>query len=118
VAKLFRAKTGQLHWFVERSRYAAEKQSKIVFSIFFLCVSSTLKDFALNPKNLGTEIAMTMVLHTHNRKLDFHPHIHVVVPGGGADKHRRQWKKKKGSEGLETMGLFMVMQKKCCFGYN
>ena len=39
---------------------------------------------------------MTMVLHTHNRKLDYHPHIHVVVPGGGIDKGRRQWKKKKG----------------------
>jgi len=37
-----------------------------------------------------------MVLHTHNRKLDFHPHTHVVVPGGGVDKHSRQWKKKKG----------------------
>ena len=69
---------------------------KIVFSIFFLCVAGTLKDFGLNPKNLGAEIGMTMVLHTNNRKLDFHPHIHVVVPGGGVDKHRRQWKKKKG----------------------
>ena len=69
---------------------------KIVFSIFFLCVSSTLKDFGLNPKNLGAEIGMTMVLHTHNRRLDFHPHIHVVVPGGGVDKRRRQWKKIKG----------------------
>jgi len=68
---------------------------KIVFSIFFLCVAGTLKDFGLNPKNLGAEIGMTMVLHTHNRKLDFYPHIHVVVPGGGVDKRRRQWKKKK-----------------------
>jgi len=39
---------------------------------------------------------MTMVLHTHSRRLDFHPHVHVVVPGGGVDKRRRQWKKKKG----------------------
>lgn len=69
---------------------------KVVYSIFFLCVSSTLKDFGLNPKNLGAQIGMTMVLHTHNRRLDFHPHIHVVVPGGGVDKPRRQWKKKKG----------------------
>ena len=67
-----------------------------VYSILFICVSSTLKDFGLNPKNLGAEIGMTMVLHTHNRRLDFHPHIHVVVPGGGVDKRRRQWKKKKG----------------------
>ena len=69
---------------------------KVVYSIFFTCVASTLKDFGLNPKNLGAEIGMTMVLHTNNRKLDFHPHIHVVVPGGGIDKRRRQWKKKKG----------------------
>ena len=55
-----------------------------------------LKDFGLNPKNLGAEIGMTMVLHTHSRRLDFHPHVHVVVPGGGVDKRRRQWKKKKG----------------------
>jgi hypothetical protein len=69
---------------------------KAVYFIFFTCVASTLKDFGLNPKNLGAEIGMTMVLHTNNRKLDFHPHIHVVVPGGGVDKRRRQWKKKKG----------------------
>ena len=69
---------------------------KIVFSIFFLCVAGTLKDFGLNPKNLGAEIGMTMVLHTHNRRRDFHPHIHVIVPGGGVDKRRRQWKKIKG----------------------
>ena len=67
-----------------------------VYSIFFLCVSSTLRDFGLNPKHLGANIGMTMVLHTHSRRLDFHPHIHVVVPGGAINKRRRQWKKKKG----------------------
>jgi hypothetical protein len=69
---------------------------RIVFSVFFLCVAGTLKDFGLNPKHLGAEIGMTMVLHTHSRRLDFHPHVHVVVPGGGVNERRRQWKKKKG----------------------
>ena len=69
---------------------------RLVFSIFFICVVSTLKDFGLKPKNLGAEIGMTMVLQTHSRRLDFHPHIHVIVPGGGVDKRRSQWKKKKG----------------------
>ncbi len=69
---------------------------KDVYSIFFTCVAGTLKDFGLNPKNLGADIGMTMVLHTNNRKLDFHPHVHVVVPGGGVNKRRRQWKKIKG----------------------
>src|SRR4030042_256250 len=59
--------------------------------------SSTRKDFGLKPKNMGAQIGMTMVLHTHNRRLDFHPHIHVVAPGGGIDKRRRQGKKKKGT---------------------
>jgi hypothetical protein len=72
------------------------RHQRQVYSLFFICVSSTLKDFGLNPRHMGAEIGMTMVLHTHNRKLDFHPHIHVVVPGGGIDKRRRQWKKKKG----------------------
>lgn len=72
------------------------RNQRLVFSIFFDCVVSTLKDFGLNPKHLGAEIGMTMVLHTHSRRLNFHPHIHVVVPGGGVDKHRRQWKKVKG----------------------
>ncbi|MFC1863324.1 transposase [Thermodesulfobacteriota bacterium] len=39
---------------------------------------------------------MSMVLHTHSRKLDYHPHVHVIIPGGGVDKHSKQWKKKKG----------------------
>ncbi|MEA3360692.1 MAG: transposase zinc-binding domain-containing protein, partial [Thermodesulfobacteriota bacterium] len=77
-------------------RALTRRHQKAVYSILFVCVSSTLKDFGLNPKNLGAEIGMTMVLHTHNRKLGFHPHIHVVIPGGGVNKQRRQWKKKKG----------------------
>ena len=74
-------------------RSIAFHNQRLVFSLLFLSVASTLKDFGLNSKNLGAEIGMTMVLHTHSRKLDFHPHMHVVVPGG-VDKHRRQWKKK------------------------
>lgn len=77
-------------------RYLAWKHQKTVYSAFFSCVSSTLNDFGLNPKHLGAHLGMTMVMHTHNRKLDFHPHIHVVIPAGGINKSRRQWIKKKG----------------------
>jgi hypothetical protein len=89
-----------LTWFHQRE----------VFSLFFLCVASTLKDFGLNPKNLGAEIGMTMVLHTHSRRLDFHPHVHVVVPGGGVDKRRRQWKKKKGKFLFNEFSLAKVFR--------
>ncbi len=81
-----------------------------VYSIFFASVASTLKDFGLNPRHLGAQIGMTMVLHTHNRKLDYHPHIHVVVPGGGVDKRRRQWKKIKGRYLFNQKALSMVFR--------
>jgi hypothetical protein len=75
-------------------RSLAWDNQKLVYTLLFTCVSSTLKDFGLNPKNLGADIGMTAILHTHNRRLDYHPHIHAVVPGGGVDKARKQWKKK------------------------
>lgn len=91
-------------------RSLAWHHQRKVFSLFFMCVSSTLKDFGLNPKHLGAEIGMTMVLHTHSRRLDFHPHVHVVVPGGGIDKQRRQWKKKKGKYLFNEFALATVFR--------
>lgn len=81
-----------------------------VYSIFFSCVASTLKDFGLNSRHLGAQIGMTMVLHTHNRKLDYHPHIHVVIPGGGVDQSRRQWKKNKGKYLFNKKALAKVFR--------
>lgn len=83
---------------------------KIVYSILFQCVISTLKDFGLNPDKLGAEMGMTAVLHTHSRQLEFHPHIHVVLPGGGIDKKRRQWKKIKGKFLFNEFALAKVFR--------
>jgi hypothetical protein len=57
---------------------------------------SLCKDFGLNDKTLTAELAMMAVLHTHTRRLDYHPHIHVVVPGGGVNRRRNEWRKIKG----------------------
>jgi hypothetical protein len=91
---------------------------KTVYSIMFSCVAGVLKDFGLNPRHLGAEIGMTMVLHTHSRKLDFHPHIHVVVPGGGINKSRRQWKKKKGKYLFNKKSLAKVFRARFLDGFN
>lgn len=91
-------------------RPLAWHHQKAVYSLLFTCTAITLKDFGLNPKNLGAEIGMSMVLHTHNRRLDFHPHMHVVVPGGGVDKRRRQWKKKKGKYLFNKKNLAKVFR--------
>jgi hypothetical protein len=76
-------------------RQWAWSHQKTLYSLLFKCVSGTLKNFGLNPKNLGAEIGMTMVLHTNTRKLDYHPHIHAAIPGGGIDRRCRCWKRVK-----------------------
>jgi hypothetical protein len=38
---------------------------------------------------------MSAILHTHNRRLDYHPCIHVVGPGGGVDKAKKTMEKEK-----------------------
>jgi len=73
-------------------RSLAYHHQKLIYSLLFDCVVSTLKSFGLNRKHLGAEIGATMVLHTNSRRLNFHPHIHAVVPGGGIDR-RRFWKR-------------------------
>jgi hypothetical protein len=81
-----------------------------IYAILFACTISTLKDFGLNPKHLGADMGMTAVLHTQSRRLDFHPHIHVIVPGGGVDKGRRQWKKVKGKYLFNASSLARVFR--------
>jgi hypothetical protein len=91
-------------------RFLAWDNQTRVYNLLFACASSTLKDFGLNPKNLGADIGMTAVLHTHNRRLDYHPHIHVLVPGGGVDKSKKQWKKKKSKYLFNEFALAKVFR--------
>lgn len=91
-------------------RFLAWNHQTLVYQLLFACACSTLKDFGANPKNLGADIGMTAVLHTHSRRLDYHPHVHVVVPGGGVDKAKKQWKKKKSKYLFNEFALAKVFR--------
>ena len=56
----------------------------------------TLMQFGLNDPQLKGRIGAHAVLHTHSRKLDFHPHVHFIVPAGALDSKHRLWRRKKG----------------------
>ena len=77
-------------------RPLAWHHQRAIYSILFDCAVSTLKSFGLNDKHLGGELGLTAVLHTHSRQLAFHPHVHIVIPGGCFLRERRQWKKRRG----------------------
>ena len=99
-------------------RQLAWHHQTAIYNMLFACISGTLKAFGLNPKNLGADIGMTAILHTHNRRLEYHPHVHVVVPGGGIDKRRRQWKKKKGKYLFNEFALAEVFRARLLTAMN
>jgi hypothetical protein len=91
-------------------RYLTEYKQKTIYPLFFACIVSTLKDFGLNPDKLDGDTGFTAMLHTHNRKLDYHPHIHVIMPGGGINQKRKQWKKLKGKYLFNEFALAKVFR--------
>jgi len=91
-------------------RTLAWRHQTVIYNILFATASSTLKDFGINSKHLGTDIGLTAVLHTHSRRLNYHPHLHVIVPGGGVDRAKRQWKKKKGKYLFNAFALAKVFR--------
>lgn len=60
-----------------------------IYDALFRAASATVRDVAANPKRLGAQVGMLMVLHTWGQNLHHHPHVHAVVSGGGlsCDEH-------------------------------
>ena len=81
-----------------------------VYGMLFACAQSTLATFAGNADKLGGRIGMTAVLHTHTRKLDYHPHVQLVVPGGCLTTRRRQWKTLRGKYLFNEQALARVFR--------
>ena len=77
-------------------RKLAWQKQRLVYGLLFECVWQTIKTFSLNDKKLGGIPGAIAVLHTHSRELNFHPHIHIVMPGATIDKSRRLWRAKNG----------------------
>lgn len=62
------------------------------FRLLFKAVSKTLLEVALQNRKLGIKPGFISVLHTWTQQLNFHPHIHCIVPGGGITPDKEKWK--------------------------
>ena len=60
------------------------------------CVWETVRTFSQNDKQLQGMPGAIAVLHTHTRRLDYHPHVHLVMPGAAIDAVKRLWRTKGG----------------------
>ena len=72
-------------------RAVATRSREAVFDLLFASASQTLLALARDPKRLGGELGVTMVLHTWTRELHFHPHVHAIVTGGGLSDDDSRW---------------------------
>ena len=77
-------------------RSLARCHQKLVYRLMFDCVWETLQSFSRNDKKLRGDPGMIAVLHTHSRKLDFHPHIHAVMPALAVDRLNKLVRTKGG----------------------
>ncbi len=62
-----------------------------VYDLLFKAASETMLTIAADPRHLGARIGITAVLHTWGSALTHHPHIHMVVPGGGISLDGKRW---------------------------
>lgn len=66
-----------------------------LYDLLFRAAAATLREFARDPKHLGAEPAITMVLHTWGQTLSEHFHVHCVVSGGGLTADGERWRSVK-----------------------
>ena len=74
----------------------AFQNQEAIYSLLFKASGETIRELAADKKYLGAEIGLTSILHTWGQNLMYHPHVHMIVPGGGltADGKWRNTQKK------------------------
>ena len=63
----------------------------LLYDLLFKAASETMQIIAADPKHLGARIGFTAVLHTWGSALTHHPHVHMIVPGGGISLDGERW---------------------------
>ena len=69
----------------------AYQNKEVVYGILFRTAAETLRTIAADPRHLGAEIGFFSVLHTWGQNLLHHPHLHIVVAGGGLSPDDTRW---------------------------
>ena len=64
---------------------------KAVYGLLYKASAETVKTIAADPKRLGVRVGMTSVLHTWGSAMIHHPHVHMIVPGGGLSSGGTRW---------------------------
>ncbi len=66
---------------------------KLLYDALYQSVSATINELTLDTKHLGAKVGYICVLHTWGSEMNYHPHIHVILLGGGLTA-KKQWRDK------------------------
>ena len=74
--------------YLESSHYSNQKQ---LYDTLYHAASATISELAADPKHLGASVGYICILHTWGSEMNFHPHIHTILLGGGLTP-KNEWK--------------------------
>jgi Putative transposase/Transposase zinc-binding domain len=77
-------------------RALAFAHQRTLYGLLIQCAWQTVRTFSLNDKHLQGVPGAIAVLHTHSRRLDYHPHVHLAMPAAAIDTGQRRWRTKTG----------------------
>jgi hypothetical protein len=86
---------------------------RIAYEALFQSALHALRKLAADPKYLGTDrLGLLAVLHTWGRTMNYHPHLHVLVPAGGLSEDARQWQASPDHFFLPVKALSVIYRAK------
>src|SRR5436190_10859309 len=74
-----------------RLRDVAYQNKRVIYDLLMKAAADTTLTIAADPKRLGAKIGITAVLHTWGSAMTHHPHVHMIVPGGGLSDDGSRW---------------------------
>ncbi len=86
----------------------AQGNPALLYTLLFHAAAETLKAFGRDPKHLGAELGIVMVLHTWGQNLGQHIHVHCIVSGGGLTRDGERWVPCKTNPKSKKVFLFPV----------
>ena len=90
----------------------AYQNKAVIYDILFKASAETLITIAADPKHLGARIGITSVLHTWGSAMTHHPHVHMIVPGGGFSR----WTASAGSHAGRASSCPCACSRGCSAG--
>lgn len=94
-------------------RELIRSNQKICYDALFKAASGAMKKLAKDPKYIGCDLAgFTGVLHTWTRQLEYHPHVHFIIPGGGLTKDGLEWKSCATNQYVNNRPLSVIYRAK------